>query len=78
MSQLESFSVQKCIFDGIDVLAENCVHVEALSPLHAGEIALGQRLAANGPVEFTRARVWKLGDDFSPTSVMLYEAVDAD
>lgn len=74
MSQLESFSVQKCAYDGDDVLTHGCVHVEALSPLHAGEIVLGEVLCIHGPIEKARARVWKLSADYSPVNVMLYQA----
>lgn len=70
MRSTDHFSVQL-----IDVLGNesmDCQHVEAMSPTHAAEIALGETLSLFGSPQLMRARVWRLKEDFTPVSVVLY------
>jgi hypothetical protein len=68
---LDHFSVQRVADDG-EPDKTGCIHVDALSPVQAAEIALGETLVIHGDRKLARAVVWKLGDDYSPMSVMLY------
>ncbi|HEY4202102.1 MAG TPA: hypothetical protein VGM83_16230 [Devosiaceae bacterium] len=51
-----------------------CIHVEAMGPIQAAELALGETLAVHGTPDCARAMVWKLNDDYSPVSVTLYRS----
>ena len=72
MTQLDHFGVQKCVVSGRDIIVDVCRHVDALSPVHAAELALGESLSLQGHVADTRAKVWRLGEDYLPHSVLLY------
>jgi hypothetical protein len=50
----------------------DCVTVEALCPVGAGELVLSEPLALHGSV--LRAKIWFLKDDYTPQSVELYSA----
>lgn len=71
MKSLDNFSVQPVDASGVPDKAI-CVHVEARSPIHAAEIALGETLATQGPVTRLRALVWRLADDYTPVRIPLF------
>ncbi|HZY67585.1 MAG TPA: hypothetical protein VFE52_03315 [Devosia sp.] len=48
------------------------IHVEAMSPVHAAEVALGESLQHFGSQDVLRAKVWTMGDNFTPTCCKLY------
>lgn len=70
MRSTDHFSVQ--LIDPLGDENMDCHHVEAMSPTHAAEIALGETLSLFGSPKLVRARVWRLTEDFTPVSVLLY------
>ena len=72
VTQFDHFGVQKCVVSGGEIVVDACRHVDALSPLHAAELALGESLSLQGNVADTRAKVWRLGEDYLPHSVLLH------
>lgn len=70
MKTLDHFSVQPVA--EMDNRQGPCIHVEALGPIQAAELVLGETLANHGDPGRIRAIVWRLGDDFSPISIKLY------
>jgi hypothetical protein len=72
MTQLDHFGVQKCEVSGREIIVGTCHDVDALSPVHAAELALGETLSLQGMLADARAKVWRLGEDYLPHSVLLY------
>lgn len=71
VTPLKHFSVQP-IADNGQPDKGTCIHVDAISPVHAAEIALGETLVVHSETHKPRAVVWRLGDDYAPISVTLY------
>ena len=69
------FSVQPAQADA-DNGFENCVTVEALCPVGAGEMVLSEPLALHGSV--VRAKIWFLKEDYTPQSIELYAGQERD
>lgn len=69
MRHIDVFSVQRVSSDGIVALG-NCVSVEALCAVKAGEAVLSEPLSLHGQV--VRAKVCMLKDDYTPYAVSLY------
>lgn len=74
MKTLDHFSVQPV--DDMDNREGHCIHVEAMGPVQAAELALGETLVNHGDPASIRAIVWRLGDDFMPISIKLYRSSD--
>jgi hypothetical protein len=72
MTPSKHFSVQPCIAQGREIVLGECIHVEAMSPVQAAELALGESLSIQGEQNRARAKVWRLSDDYSPISTILY------
>ena len=72
MTQLDHFGVQKCQVSGLEIVVGVCREVDALSPVQAGELALGETLSLQGMLADARAKVWRLGEDYLPHCVLLY------
>jgi hypothetical protein len=68
---MDVFSVQHVSTDGTP-LSSDCVTVQALCAVKAGEVVLSEPLCLHGRV--VRARVWCLKNDFTPHAVNLYAA----
>lgn len=74
MHEPQHFTVQPCSHEHGEPCFSGCIHVEALSPVDAAERALREQLSLSGPAGRLRARVWRLGVDYQPISVLLYRA----
>jgi len=72
VTEPQHFSVQASSTDGGELVFTNCVHVQALSPVDAAERVLHEKLKLSGPPCQLRAKVWRLGEDYQPVSVLLY------
>jgi len=74
MQDAQHFTVQPCTHQDGDLKVEGCIHVDALSPVDAAERVLKEPLTVCGSPQQLRAKVWRLADDFTPVSVLLYRA----
>jgi hypothetical protein len=73
MPMREQFAVQLVAGRG-GVDKSRCIHVDALSPVQAAEMALGETLVCHGAPDAARALVWRLGADYLPVSTRLFRA----
>ena len=72
MTEPQHFSVQASSTDRGELVFSSCVHVQALSPVDAAERVLHEKLKLSGHACQLRAKVWRLGEDYQPVSVLLY------
>lgn len=70
VTQLTPFRVQP-IADANEVNMDS-VEVQALGPVHAAELVLGETLSPRGSANRFRAMVWRLDERYSPISVKLF------
>lgn len=72
VTEPQHFSVQACANQGSELVFSGCVHVEARSPVDAAERVLHEKLTLSGHPAHVRAKVWRLGEDYQPVSILLY------
>ncbi|RUT34879.1 hypothetical protein EMQ25_02670 [Arsenicitalea aurantiaca] len=72
MIETNRFTVQPLAGQDDAFQRDRCIHVDACSALEAAQKALAEPLTVTGQPDKLRAKVFHLGRDYQPVTVLLY------